>query len=292
MTQHPPYHEGERAVQDRINPSAAARTTQRAISDCLPAGALPFIENQSIAIIGSRDKQGRIWASIVMGRQGFLAARGLRAVHLDMSRAAIIKDDPLWTNLSSDSAVGVLLIDFVTRRRLRINGRMTNAGSNQWTLDIAQAYANCPRYIQTRQIETSDASPQPAPTLQGTMFTADQTQFIRRADTFFVASAHPEHGVDASHRGGPPGFVRVLSDARLRIPDYPGNNMFNTLGNFHSNPRAGLLFVDFQTHQLLQLTGKADIIWHLDQPPEESSGTQRYWEFECETWQSGSTTNV
>src|SRR4030095_12436506 len=82
-----------------------------------------------------------------------------------------------------------------------------------------------------------------------------------RADTLFIASVHADAGADASHRGGQPGFVRVLDERRLLIPDYAGNTMFQTLGNIAADPRVGLLFVDFDTGATLQLTGRARILW-------------------------------
>ncbi|MGE3914031.1 MAG: pyridoxamine 5'-phosphate oxidase family protein, partial [Chloroflexota bacterium] len=95
--------------------------------------------------------------------------------------------------------------------------------------------------------------------------TADQRQWIERVDTVFIASAHPEGGADASHRGGRPGFVRVQDDGRLLFPDYGGNTMFNTLGNILANPSAALLLVDFEIGATLQLTGQADVIWDAEQ---------------------------
>ncbi len=86
------------------------------------------------------------------------------------------------------------------------------------------------------------------------------------------ASAHPDHGVAASHRGGHPGFVHIINNRQLRIPDFTGNSMFNTLGNFVCNPYAGLIFIDFEQGRLLQLTGKAEILWDVDDPQEEPGG--------------------
>ncbi|NJM92085.1 MAG: FAD-binding oxidoreductase, partial [Rhodospirillaceae bacterium] len=105
---------------------------------------------------------------------------------------------------------------------------------------------------------------------------------IAGADTLFVASyvddATRGRMVDVSHRGGRPGFVRIGADGVLTIPDFSGNRFFNTLGNLLANPKAGLLFVDFETGDLLQLTGDAEII--LDSPEIVSfQGAERLWHF-------------
>ncbi len=70
----------------------------------------------------------------------------------------------------------------------------------------------------------------------------------------------PEHGADASHRGGFPGFLQVEGN-RLVWPDYAGNMMYNTLGNIAAHPWAGIVVPDFSTGGVLQLTGRAEILW-------------------------------
>jgi predicted pyridoxine 5'-phosphate oxidase superfamily flavin-nucleotide-binding protein len=93
-----------------------------------------------------------------------------------------------------------------------------------------------------------------------TTLDAAPAALVAAADTFFIASFHPERGADASHRGGRPGFVRVRGQRTLEFDDYPGNNMFNTLGNLSGHPWAGLLFVDFERGDLVQMTGRARIL--------------------------------
>src|SRR5262249_38226074 len=112
-------------------------------------------------------------------------------------------------------------------------------------------------------------------------------QTISSADTFFIASAarvdEPTGGVDVSHRGGPPGFVHLEGDT-LTIPDYRGNRYFNTLGNLVSNPRAALLFVEFETGDLLHLRGTTEIVWNTPQL-EELAGAERFWRLRVvEAW--------
>jgi predicted pyridoxine 5'-phosphate oxidase superfamily flavin-nucleotide-binding protein len=116
-------------------------------------------------------------------------------------------------------------------------------------------YSNCPKYIQRREIVGLEAGGgEPASSAHLTQ--ADR-ELIAAADTFFVATA-AHGGADASHRGGSPGFVTV-GDDRLTFPDYPGNNMYGTLGNLLANPRIGLLFLDWETGDTLQLTGSAEL---------------------------------
>ncbi|MBN3774458.1 2Fe-2S iron-sulfur cluster-binding protein, partial [Burkholderia sp. Se-20378] len=90
---------------------------------------------------------------------------------------------------------------------------------------------------------------------------------LAQADTFFVASANTSadagaaRGADVSHRGGMPGFVRVDDARTLTTPDFSGNRFFNTLGNLQHDPRAGLLFVDFDNGDLLYVAARAEIVW-------------------------------
>ena len=152
--------------------------------------------------------------------------------------------DPLWENLKHNPRLGLLVIDLRTRARLRVNGRAEFATPNDLRVTVEQAYPNCPQYIQRRNFRPSidPARPIEFKTKTGSVLAEVHQQWITSADTLFVASEDPANGVDASHRGGHPGFVQVLSSTRLRIPDYVGNGMFNTFGNFATNPKAGLIF--------------------------------------------------
>ena len=183
------------------------------------------------------------------------------------------------------------MIELGSRRRLRVNGRAKKVSAKRYIIDVERAYPNCPKYIQRRdwKISTGEApsniSPNAPISIKGKTLTEAQTKLIAEADTFFVASAHLDHGVDASHRGGHPGFVQQLNTRQLRIPDFVGNSMFNTLGNFASYPYAGLVFIDFERGCLLQLSGRTEILWNHADPKQETGGTQRYWQFDISSWQ-------
>ena len=281
-----PYHPGELVVQRRANEAELAQRNGGVLADVIPMGALRFIGQQSLAILGSLDREGNVWASVLVGEPGFISSPEGQTVELDVTQRRSATDDPLWTNIGTNEEVGMLVIDLSTRRRLRVNGRIHPLDDTRFELTVRQAYPNCPKYIQRRHLFLPEgiARTQTYASRRGVALAEEQRALIASADTLFVASADPAHGVDTSHRGGQPGFVRVLDDRRIRIPDYVGNSMFNTLGNFVSYPHAGLVFVDFDNSRTLQLTGRVEILWDLDDPEDETGGTRRYWDLEVEQW--------
>lgn len=286
MTINNPYHEGELAVQRRAGEADSADRNGAIVNDRIPAGAIDFIAKQPLVIAGSLDEGGWVWASALLGMPGFLRARDDRTLTLDLSQTPYSADDPFWANVKANPRIGLLIVDFGTRRRLRINGFIRQMAEAVFSVDVERAYPNCPKYIQRRRWKTP-LGPTTRPAMasrRGKALEVSQQRWIGEADTFFVASAHPEQGVDASHRGGLPGFVQVLDQRRLRIPDFVGNSMFNTLGNFVSYPHAGLVFLDFDRSRVLQLSGRPTILWNDDDPGGHTGGTYRYWEFEVEDW--------
>jgi uncharacterized protein len=252
------FHEGERTVQARAGVLAQSRQLGRGISRAIPEGAEPFLESQRIAVLAGVDRAGRVWASMVTGRPGFITAPARRTLRL---AAELPGADPLSGELSEDRPLGVLVLDPQRRRRLRINGRVTQAGAVAIEIRTEEVFGNCPKYIQERVPEGDGQHGRGGDARRGVALGDDQRLAIERADTFFIASVHDGAGADASHRGGQPGFVRVLDARTLLIPDYSGNNMFQTLGNIEADPRVGLLFPDFDTGTTIQLTGRARILW-------------------------------
>ncbi|MGV0849756.1 pyridoxamine 5'-phosphate oxidase family protein [Mycolicibacterium phlei] len=154
---------------------------------------------------------------------------------------------------------GMLAIDFASRRRVRVNGTVADADADGLTVAVDQAFGNCPRYIQPRDL--SPAQPSAAQDFRrGDTLGESAAAVIGAADTFFLGTEHPSRGADASHRGGPPGFARVAGNT-LWWPDYPGNNMFNSLGNLAVDPAAAVLVVDFATGATVQVSGTGAVEW-------------------------------
>jgi len=252
------FHAGERAVQARAGVDAEARSLGRGISAGIPPGAGPFLAAQRIAILAGVDEMDRVWASLVSGNPGFITAPDARTLRL---AAGLPSDDPLSAGLAKDRALGVLVFDPERRRRLRINGRVVDTDAGAIEIRTEEVFGNCPKYIQARAADGDTRHDRGGAVTRGRVLTPGQRHAIETADTLFIASVHAGTGADASHRGGQPGFVRVVDDRTLRIPDYSGNNMFQTLGNIAADPRVGVLLVDFDTGTTRQLTGNARILW-------------------------------
>jgi predicted pyridoxine 5'-phosphate oxidase superfamily flavin-nucleotide-binding protein len=252
------FHEGELEVQHRAGVAAMAQKVGRIIRREIPDAARAFAAERTFVILGAADAGGRMWATVLRGEPGFLSVPADDRVWIE---ASLHEGDPLAASLAMGSDVGLLLIEPATRRRMRINGRARRTASGVLEVAAREVYANCPKYITPRQVSLGSAESRGPRAERGASLTDAQVRTIEDSDTLFIASRHPEAGADASHRGGTPGFVKVVAPDRLVMPDYQGNMMFNTLGNLAVDPRAGLLFVDFDRGNTLQLTGRATIVW-------------------------------
>ena len=251
------YHQGELAVQHRLGQNDIAARLGRMVGDTVPDVAADFLAAQPMIVLAAADDTGRMWVSQLTGEPGFVHVLGDHQIAVNAIPAV---GDPLHDSLSGGpNKVGMIAIQPQTRRRMRINGHSapTSAGL---LIDPDQVYSNCPKYISRRNITGGGESGTPTRHRTGAL-DAHAEQIIAAADTFFVGSADTEGNADASHRGGNPGFLQVLSPTRVRWPDYRGNSMFMTLGNISVNPRAALLIYDWTSGDTLQLTGTAQIIW-------------------------------
>ena len=274
-----PFHDGEREIHARLGISERMdQIGRRVIRSYLPQQHRDFYETLSFLIVGSVDAEGRPWISLLAGAPGFISSPDERSLHIDTaplfgSPLADLLDcarDNAWDTEAGDSfPVGLLGLIPSNRRRNRITGSLACTRGGGLQLRVDQVFGNCPQYIQARDIEAGSSLCSPAaerPLVEGQDLDEKARAVIAGADTFFIASAYGDRnadsrtGVDASHRGGPPGFVRVQGNT-LIFPDFRGNNFFNTLGNIEKTGVAGLLFIDFDSGDLLYLSGRATVLW-------------------------------
>jgi len=270
----PPFHPGELAAQARAGVrERMAPAGRRAIRGIMPDQHRDFFAMLPFIVVGSLDRQGRPWASILSGRPGFLHSPDPRTLTV-AARPAY--GDPLGDNLAAGAPIGLLGIQLETRRRNRMNGTVTEWADGRFAVTVGQSFGNCPQYIQARRpsfVAEPDSLGEARPVhAEGRVLSPKAAALVAAADTFFIATRSaeagaggpPAEGVDVSHRGGRPGFVRVAEEGGrtvLTAPDFVGNFYFNTFGNIEADPRAGLVFVDFDTGGVLLLTGTAEVVW-------------------------------
>ena len=272
------WHRGEQAAQERAGVARRmAEIGPRVLRAFMPGEHRAFFGHLPFVIVGSLDARGSPWASVLSGPPGFI--RSADPFSLDVS---VLPEagDPLAVNLVEGAPLGILGIELTTRRRNRVNGRVKRVGNFGFSITVDQSFGNCPQYIHIRDyagLSPAFASQPRVEIFEG--LSQDAAALFARADTCFVASAAVPgpgraDGVDASHRGGLPGFMKIRGDGTIELPDYRGNFFFNTLGNLLANPRIGLTVIDFDNGDVLQVTGDADIIWEGSELAEHP-GAQR-----------------
>jgi len=238
--------------------------SQRLVSDHMSTQHQDFFPLLSTLFVASVDDQCRPWASVLVGRPGFVHA--LDEKHLCINKVVPVFSDPLNENLKLKHPLGLLGLEFDTRRRNRLSGTLLSYQNNQMQIEVTKAFGNCPKYIQSRRLKILgqiNNIGQKKDVLRITCFNNDVKQLIQRADTFFIASYYSQddhQGADVSHRGGRPGFVNIDNDTTLSFDDFSGNSLYMTLGNLICNPIAGLLFIDFKSGDTLQLSCHSEII--------------------------------
>jgi hypothetical protein len=269
-----PFNPDELSAQARAGKGAAGA----GIRDLMPDQHRAFFALLPCLFVATADTTGWPLATVLAGVPGFVHAPDPATLRVD---ALPDPRDPAADAFGEGAEIGVLGLDLATRRRNRANGAIAARDAAGFTLAVRQSFGNCAKYIQRRAVQPAPCAPGEIETLAGLDDAA--RGLIAQADTLFVASrSRPEigagGGLDMSHRGGRPGFVRLDGDT-LTIPDFSGNRYFNTLGNFLGEPRAALLLVDFATGDLLQLQGRATIDWDAASPA-LVAGAERQWRFD------------
>lgn len=280
-----PFHGGEQAVQARLGVRARTeRAGRNMVRDFMPPEHREFFEDLPLVLVGSADTQGALWASLLIGEPGFIRSPGERSL---IVRAQPFIGDPLNQQLVVGAPLGLLGIELSTRRRNRANGHVVARDPFGFELAVEQSFGNCRQYIQSRAGALVRPGP---PAAEGSVLSPAALELLAHSDTSFIASSSREpgrgfsEGLDVSHRGGLPGFIRselVGGATRVTLPDFSGNFMFNTFGNLEVCPRAGFLALDFESGGLLTLTGTARVIWD---GPEVAAfdGAERLLEFRVE----------
>ena len=282
-----PFHRGEKAIQARLGGEERVEALgRRMIQPQMLPQHESFFPHLSTLLVATVDTAGRPWGSVLVGAPGFVSPADAETLRVE---ARTLYGDPLEAALVDGAPIGALGLHFPTRSRVRVNGQVAGRSDSGFDIRVAQAYGNCDMYIQTREPEVGDALAhigEKRAVRRGEALDRREAAMVAGADTFFIATqatgtGERTDGMDMSHRGGYPGFVVVAHETALLFPDYSGNCMFNTLGNLQVDPRAGLLFIDFESGHTLQVTGEAEVRWephHVSRFP----GAERVVEFRVE----------
>ncbi|MFM0661558.1 pyridoxamine 5'-phosphate oxidase family protein [Paraburkholderia sediminicola] len=262
-----PFHAAERMAQRHAGVSEEAESSgRRGIRRYMPDQHRQFFSEQPFMVFGALDANGQPWATLRAAAPGFVSSPDARTLRID---GGVLPGDPLAGRWQPGMMIGSLGLQAQTRRRNRVNGVVSSVDGDTVMLEVMQSFGNCAKYIQSRTptfVARGETSTRTAVEIRTELSDADRA-LLANADTFFIASANvseeagPARGADVSHRGGMPGFVRIDDATTLTTPDFSGNRFFNTLGNLLHDPRAGLLFVDFASGDLLYIAALAEIIW-------------------------------
>ncbi|MEO1133976.1 MAG: pyridoxamine 5'-phosphate oxidase family protein [Cyanobacteria bacterium J06639_1] len=263
-----PFHAGEWEVQQRYGVRDRVETFGRQmVREYLLEQHRQFYARLPFLLIGAVDRRGNPWASVVASKPGFISSPDPQRLWIESHP---LFGSPLQESFSVGTKVGILGILPESRRRNRLSGRISRIEATGFEVEVIQSFGNCPQYIQTRTIEVLPDIDRPSasrPLHRSDRLDDSARTLIQDADTFFIATSYAEdiearsQGADVSHRGGKPGFVCVQNDKTFVFPDFSGNLIFNTVGNLLLNPKAGFLFIDFNSGDLLYVTGATQIIW-------------------------------
>ncbi|KAJ5819747.1 oxidoreductase [Penicillium riverlandense] len=272
-----PWHSGERKMHDLMKVSDQVNPT----SELLPPGTGHFVYQAPLVAIGVVDHWGKPWTTVLGGEPGF--ARPVGDSMIMMDTPAPNMDDPILQFLLGSTPVNQtaqfhgekpiiagLAIDLESRMRVKLHGRF-RAGQvyyegqtrrAQLVFEIDASLPNCPKYLNEKFIIPNLSDPKTLP--DSPKLSPQAVDLLKKADLFFISSSNAGVDMDTNHRGGPPGFVRVVSNnpsgAVLIYPEYSGNRLYQTLGNIQTTPFAGLTVPDFDTGDVLYLTGEAQVL--------------------------------
>ncbi|MCJ1351039.1 MAG: hypothetical protein MMC33_001021 [Icmadophila ericetorum] len=281
---HVDFHDGEKRMRSLLQVPPGENPT----SDFLTPQAAFSLQNYPLLAIGTLDALQRPWTTIWGGEPGF--ARPLSSSIVGIKTLVDPRFDPVVEALVGGRQDGEvvkeegqgrlfagLTIDLMKRKRVKLGGRMVAGAlgqikSHPWkenakiaqvqlVFNIQESLGNCPKYLNKKEITAS--LPEPVLISDSLPLPNEAIKLLDKADMFFVSSSDHEFSMDTNHRGGPPGFVRVLengaSGVTLVYPEYSGNRLYQTLGNLQTTPKAGFVIPDFDTGDVLYITGDTSI---------------------------------
>ena len=249
------YHEGEQFIQESMGVREKSDSLSSMIRDDLPVVAARFLENLNFSVISFSYENKDIFSSVVYGFEAYIVVLDKSEILIDLKKRSSIPKEFFEAEIIN---IGFIGLDFENKMRIRINGK-GKIKEDKLHLKIQEAYSNCPSHITDRSLLEEISFKGASKLFSYTRFDTDTKRIIENTDTFFIASSHKEKSSDISHRGGKKGFLKIISDTQLEYEEVRGNNMYNTLGNIHTNPNISIIIIDFMTYEILHIKGIARI---------------------------------
>lgn len=279
-----PFHEGERKMQGLAGEAEEAELNAPMIAPRILKGAIPFLTSQSFAVLGlEHDRE--IWATHLIGQPGFISVPDQFRLEFELGRLYTQLDPAISAAARLGHPVGGIFIDLETRRRYRVNGTLSEISPEVLELRVREAFGNCPKYITRRMIQWEPQISEPTSGPSGESLSPEGVATLRKADLFFITTNHPDRGLDASHRGGNPGFITVTDSEKFRFPDYTGNSLFNSLGNLLVDNRIGLLVPDLKRRVALRITETAAVKFQKSTYEVSTNNAPRMVEVSISRWE-------
>lgn len=305
------WHPGEAALHNLLN--KGVHQENPTVAGLLPAYGYRAAASPLIAF-GALDRKGRPWTTIWGGERQFarpigpnlLGVQSLVDLDYDPVIDALFGGDGvqhrkgtgelLRPGPEAGEVMAGLSINLETRDRVKLAGRMAagmvttyptqpeqgdgtvispgRVGKVQLAMLVNEALGNCPKYLNKKIIRPHMPRPQLLHASDTAPLPEAALDLIRRADLFFLSSTNGKT-MDTNYRGGPPGFLRVVSNAAASVdssstattliyPEFSGNRLYQTLGNLYMQPLVGVVVPDFETGSVLYLTGQTTILIDAD----------------------------
>ncbi len=278
-------------LQDRLHtPRELSDAIPHYIESDMPKQHADFFAGLSYLPLATIDRQGRPWVSLLVTQSDNDPSVGIQIDGRNTTHvvAETNPHDPFVRALSQDPPSGLeerlfagVGVDFSNRRRNKIAGSIRAAdveGADKVRLLLLsdQHLGNCPKYITVRSLMHTRRSPEiihDAFDVHSSALSDEAKSVVARASTVFLATKHTSDGTTAgaqtdmgvNHRGGEPGFTRLYEEddgaqvtTYLVLPDHSGNRFYQSLGNIETDPKVGLVFPDFETGEILYITGDAE----------------------------------
>jgi hypothetical protein len=216
------FHAGERQLQALAGSAERlAQAGPRVVRDHMPLQHRDFFAQLPFLVAGLVDGAGQPWAGVFAGPPGFVHSPDERLLRIE---AKLPPHDPLAPVVADGAPIGLLGIEPHTRRRNRLNGWVTQLREDGFSVAVGQSFGNCPKYIQARQPRFDPEAPPPQAPEHGRGLDAQARSTIATADTFFIATAHPQargshersQGVDVSQPSSASGRSRRRPGAHPR----------------------------------------------------------------------------